>query len=240
VRRLGTTVAGARDSSAGALKWTVPLVVFTGVLAVAAAVADQPPVIQAPTTAATPAAVPPTGAAAASPKPGPNDRHIAVAVRRHLEREHFLRQPIDDAMARRWFESFLENLDPMKVYFLQSDVDAFAQKRDALDDLVKRGDVSFAYEVFSRFLQRVDSRQPLIEKLLATEHDFTKDESIIVDRKAMTWAKTEAEAEDLWRRRIKWDLLVQKMEKTPPEEVKDKLLRSYRSFAKRMHQMSGD
>ena len=191
-------------------------------------VADQPPT-------AVPAA-----AATGSPKPGSNDRHIAVAVRRHLEREHFLRQPIDDAMARRWFENFLENLDPMKVYLLQSDVDAFAQKRDALDDLVKKGDVSFAYEVFNRFLQRVDSRQPLIERLISEPHDFTKDESIVVDRKATTWARTEAEAEDLWRRRIKWDLLVQKMEKTPPEEVKEKLQRRYRSFAKRMHTMTAD
>ncbi|MFM7109433.1 MAG: carboxy terminal-processing peptidase, partial [Planctomycetaceae bacterium] len=41
-------------------------------------------------------------------------------------------------------------------------------------------------------------------------------------------------------KRIKYDLLVQKMEKTPPEEAKDKLLRRYRSFAKRMHQMSAD
>jgi carboxyl-terminal processing protease len=186
---------------------------------------------------------PPAAAAAQlpqSPKPGPNDRHIAVAVRRHLEREHFLRQPIDDTMAARWFSSFLESLDPLKAYFLQSDIDTFAVKRESLDDMVKRGDVSFAYEVFDRFLQRVDSRLPLIERLLATEHDFTADEAIVTDRKATTWTRTEAEAEDLWRRRIKYDLLVQKMEKTPLDEAKDKLLRRYKSFAKRMHQMTAD
>jgi carboxyl-terminal processing protease len=186
------------------------------------AVAEQPP------------------AAAQSLKPGANDRHIAVAVRRHLEREHFLRQPIDDAMSARWFSSFLESLDPLKAYFLQSDIDTFAVKKESLDDMVKRGDVSFAYEVFDRFLQRVDSRLPLIERLLATEHDFTADEAIVTDRKATTWARTEAEAEDLWRRRIKYDLLVQKMEKTPLAEAKDKLLRRYKSFAKRMHQMTAD
>ncbi|MEY3204990.1 MAG: Tail-specific protease precursor [Planctomycetota bacterium] len=179
---------------------------------------------------------PPTG----GPKPGANDPHIAKAVRRHLESEHFLKQPINDAMARRWFDAFLEALDPMKIYLMQSDVDSFMQQRDSLDDLVKRGDVSFAYQVCDRFLQRVDSRLPLIERLLNTPHDFTTPESIVIDRKATQWAKTEAEAEDLWRRRIKYELLVQKMEKTPPEEAKEKLLRRYRSFAKRMHQMTGD
>jgi len=188
---------------------------------------------------ATPPATP-AAAADAGLKPGANDRHIAVAVRRHLEREHFLRQPIDDAMSRRWFASFLESLDPMKAYFLQSDIDVFAQKRDVLDDLVKRGDVSFAYEVFARFLQRVDSRLPLIERLVGESHDFTADESIVTDRKATAWARNEAEAENLWRRRIKYDLLVQKMEKTPLAEAQDKLRRRYRSFAKRMHQMTAD
>jgi len=173
-------------------------------------------------------------------KPGTNDRQIAVAVRRQLEREHFLRKPIDDEIARRWLPTFLESLDPWKLYFLQSDVDGFLQRRDSLDDVVKRGDVSFAYEVLDRFLQRVDQRLPLVERLIAQAHDFGADESIVIDRDATTWARSESEAEDLWRRRIKYDLLVQKMEKTPPAEVQDKLLRRYRSLAKRWHQMTAD
>ena len=178
--------------------------------------------------------------AAAGAKPGPNDRQITLAVKSYVEREHFTKHPIDDEIARRWFSIFLEALDPMKVYFLQSDVDAFMQKRDTLDDLVKRGDVSFAYEVYNRFLERVDSRLPLVEKFLSEPLDFTKEESIVVDRDATTWAQSEAEAVDNWRKRIKYDLLVQKMEKTDPAEAKDKLLRRYKSFARRMHQMTAD
>ena len=106
------------------------------------------------------------------------------------------------------------------------------QKRESLDDLVKRGDVSFAYEVFNRFLERVDARLPMIEKMVNGPQDYTKSESIVIDREAATWAKSEAEAEENWRKRIKYDLLVQKMEKTTPEEAKDNLLRRYKSFAK--------
>ncbi|MBU6309535.1 MAG: carboxy terminal-processing peptidase [Planctomycetes bacterium] len=209
---------------------------------VAPAPADRP-VIQAPAAAPAPAPTAALGQANAPPavvKAGTNDRYIAVAVRRQLENEHFLRKPIDDEIARRWFSSFLESLDPMKVYFLQSDVDSFMQKRESLDDLVKKGDVTFAYDVLTRFLQRVDQRQPLIERLIQSPQDFTKDETIVIDRDETKWAKNEAEAEDVWRRRIKYDLLVQKMEKTPPEEAKDKLLRRYRSLAKRWHQMTAD
>ena len=205
---------------AGLIQWSLPGV------GVGEARAEEPP-----------QAVQATGPVA---KPGPNDRQITLAVRSYLEREHFTRHPIDDEIARRWFGIFLEALDPMKIYFLQSDIDGFLQKRDSLDDLVKRGDVSFSYEVLNRFLQRVDSRLPLIERLLAEEQDFTKDESIVIDRDDTKWAASEAEAVDNWRRRIKYDLLVQKMEKTPLEEAKEKLQRRYRSFSKRMHQMTAD
>ncbi len=216
--------------------------VFATVLGVAFVVAlvvpsrgEQPPTA----VAQQPAAVS-TAAPAAGGKPGPNDRQITLAVRSYLEREHFLRHPIDDDIAKRWFTIFLEGLDPWKLHFLQSDIDGFLQKRDSLDELVKRGDVSFAYEVFNRFLERVDARLPLIEKMVNGPQDFAKDESIVIDREAATWAKSEAEAEDNWRKRIKYDLLVQKMEKTSSEEAKDKLLRRYKSFAKRMHQMTAD
>ena len=248
-----TTRTGWSIGGIGAVALMVALAVMPP--AVEAQVPQQPPavvapapvdrpVIQAPAAApAPPAPVAAAGQANAPPasvKPGTNDRYIAVAVRRQLENEHFLRKPIDDEIARRWFSSFLEALDPMKVYFLQSDVDSFMQKRESLDELVKKGDVTFAYDVLTRFLQRVDQRLPLIERLIQGSQDFATDEAIVIDRDETKWAKNEAEAEDLWRRRIKYDLLVQKMEKTPPEEAKDKLLRRYRSLAKRWHQMTAD
>ena len=248
-----TTRTGWSIGGIGAVALMVALAVMPP--AVEAQVPQQPPavvapapvdrpVIQAPAAApAPPAPVAAAGQANAPPasvKPGTNDRYIAVAVRRQLENEHFLRKPIDDEIARRWFSSFLEALDPMKVYFLQSDVDSFMQKRESLDELVKKGDVTFAYDVLTRFLQRVDQRLPLIERLIQGSQDFATDEAIVIDRDETKWAKNEAEAEDLWRRRIKYDLLVQKMEKTSPEEAKDKLLRRYRSLAKRWHQMTAD
>jgi carboxyl-terminal processing protease len=175
-----------------------------------------------------------------SPTPGPNDRQITLAVKSYLEREHFLRKPIDDEIAARWFNTFLAALDPLKIYFLQSDVDSFAERKSSLDDLVRRGDVSFAYEVYDRFLERVDARIPIVEELLNSKLDFNQKESIVIDRDIAVWAKTQDEVRDKWKKRIKYDLLVQKMEKVAPEEARKKLLRRYTSFAKRMHQMNAD
>jgi carboxyl-terminal processing protease len=173
-------------------------------------------------------------------EPGANDRQITLAVRSYLEREHLTRRQIDDEIAGRWFDMFIGALDPMKMYFMQSDIAEFGERKNQLDDLVRRGNVDFAYDVYRRFMTRVDQRLPLIEKLIQSDLDFTVPETIVIDRDDVDWSATEEEAEARWRRRIKYDLLVQKMEKTPLQESQDKLLRRYRSFAKRMQKMTAD
>jgi carboxyl-terminal processing protease len=178
--------------------------------------------------------------AAGQLEPGANDRQITLAVRSYLEREHLTRRPIDDEIAGRWFEMFIGALDPMKMYFMQSDIAEFGERKNQLDDLVRRGNVDFAYDVYRRFMTRVEQRLPLIEKLIQSDLDFTVPETIVIDRDDVDWSASEEEAEARWRRRIKYDLLVQKMEKTPLAESQDKLLRRYRSFAKRMQKMTAD
>ena len=179
-------------------------------------------------------------AAAEQLEPGPNDRQITLAVRSYLEREHLTRRPIDDEIAGRWFDMFLGALDPMKMYFMQSDIAEFSQRKNQLDDLVRRGNVDFAYDVYQRFISRINQRLPQIEALIQADLDFTAPETIVVDREDVDWSASEEDAEGRWRRRIKYDLLVQKMEKTPLPEAQDKLLRRYRSFAKRIQKMTAD
>ena len=148
-------------------------------------------------------------------------------------------------------------LDPMKLYFLQSDVDGFKTRQDELDDQLRKGDVSFGYYVFNTFLKRVDERVKLVDELLKLDHDFTVDEDMTTDPEVAQYAHTEAEARDLWCKRIKYDLLVLKAGKikksseaknddtTPkeekaPEDPREKLSKRYHNFARRMHQFDND
>jgi carboxyl-terminal processing protease len=172
--------------------------------------------------------------------PSDSDRQVALAVTSLLRRDHLLRHPLDDEISRRCLDSFLEHLDPMKVYFYQSDVDSFRRKQDELDDLARRGDVSFAYTVFNTFLRRVDERVKLVDHFLSVPHDFTVDEELVIDRDAAEYARNEAEAREKWRKRIKYDLLVLKADDIEGEEATEKLSRRYHSFAKRMHQTNGE
>ena len=142
--------------------------------------------------------------------PSAQDRHVTRIVTDLLQREHISKQEIDDEIAQRGLNMFLRSLDPMKLYFNQSDVDEFKQKKDQLAGQIREGDISFAYHVYNRFLQRVDERLEVIKEMIDTEHDFTVEEYLITDRDEMSYAQNGDEARDRWRKRIKYDLLMLK------------------------------
>jgi len=172
--------------------------------------------------------------------PKPRDRQVTIMVATQLRLYHLSKHPLDDEIAKRGLKLFLKTLDPAKSYFLQSDVDEFSQKQSALDDQIRTGDISYGYTIFRRYRERLEQRLPMIEKLIDANHDFTVKEELTVLPDATVYAANEAEAEDRWRRRIKYDLLVLKGNKVEGAEARTRLKRRYSTFAKRMKQMDSD
>ncbi len=172
--------------------------------------------------------------------PRPNDRHVTTVVTSLIRSEHLSKHPLDDEISQRGLKTFIESLDPMKVYFYRSDIDEFMRQQNNLDDMLEDKDISFAYTIFQRFLTRVDERVRQVGDLLKEDFDFTREEYLVTDPDTVEYPANEQEARERWRRRIKYDLLVLKGDKTEGQEARDKLRRRYDSFAKRMHQTDAD
>lgn len=176
----------------------------------------------------------------AEPRPEKrNDREVTLTIVRGL-RDHLTRHPMDEDISRRTFDSFFKSLDPMKVYFTQADINEFSKYRTDLANKIKKGDVSFAYQVFDRLLKRTDERVALVDELLKSDFDFTADETIVTDPKLTVYAKDDAEVRDKWRKLIKYDLLMKKLDKVEGKEARDKIARRYHSIAKMRHQSTSD
>lgn len=124
---------------------------------------------------------------------------------------HIKQAAIDDAISSKLLDAFLKQIDPQKLYFTQDDIDGFAEYRTKLDDLIKAGNVEFAYTTYDLYLKRLDERIALAHQFIDAEHDFTVDESMSVDFDKMPWAKSNKEITDRWRKRIKYDLLSAKL-----------------------------
>jgi carboxyl-terminal processing protease len=140
----------------------------------------------------------------------PSDRRVALLVTQLLRMRHLSQHAPDDEISERCLQTFLKSLDPMKMYFTQADIDEFSKSSNVLDDQVLKGDLKFAYSVFKTFLTRVDERVKLVDELLAMDHDFTVDEEMIADSELAKYPRNDAEARELWRKRIKYELLVLK------------------------------
>ena len=173
--------------------------------------------------------------------PNKNDARIGQMVVGLMKSQHLTRHELDLEIADRTIKSFLKTLDPLKLYFYQSDIDEFmTRKRELLTQLERGAGLDLGYKIFNTFLARIDERVGFAEEWLKANHDFTVDEHMITDPDVAVYAKTVDEARDLWRRRVKFDLLVLKSDGTTGEEAKARLERRYRSFAKRMHQTDSD
>jgi carboxyl-terminal processing protease len=167
------------------------------------------------------------------------DPLVTKMVCEFLRRGHLNKPAIDDEISRRLFRRFLKELDPAKLYFLKSDIDEFKKEETDLDDQLLKGDLGFAYKVYDRLVKRMEERQKLIEELVAANHDYAVKEYLDTDYDKAEPPANNDEVRERWRKRIKFDLLQQRVGSKPvPEaEAKDKVLSRYRSALKRYKQM---
>jgi carboxyl-terminal processing protease len=168
----------------------------------------------------------------------------AVEVLERLESDHYRKQRFDDAMSSQLLDSYLNSLDPARLFLLQSDVDSFAKYRNTLDDAMRKGDLEPGFVMFRTYQQRVVRR---IERLLATlpatiaAMNFKNDEYIDLDREENpAWPKTAAEADEQWRLRLKNSVLSLRLAGKKDADIIKLLEKRYRSQLIRVQQTSGD
>ncbi len=138
----------------------------------------------------------------------PADTSVIVrGVRTLVTEDHIAHPQFDDQMSERAFDLFLRQVDPLKMYLLQSDIDEFSVFRHQLDDFIRVNDVRPAYLVYKRYLQRLNEFMPYIHEQIDAPHDFTVNESIVANAKDISWAANETELKDRIRKTIKLNIL---------------------------------
>jgi carboxyl-terminal processing protease len=158
-----------------------------------------------------------------------DDGKTAQMVASMVSSRHINHPDIDDTISERLFNRFIEAWDSQKLYLLKADIDEFSVNRTELDDQIQRGDVSFAAEFFTRFRERMIARAELLPALIDSEFDFTVDEEMHRDPDDIDWATTAEELNERWRKRIKFDLLMLKLDGKEMDEARKRLKTRYRT-----------
>ena len=139
-----------------------------------------------------------------------NDDELAMISRlvsRVLAPNHYRAHKLDREMSHRLYDEFLKMLDPGKLYFTSADLQPFEARRDTLCQELARGDAGFAFELYALYIRRQREFREFAAEYLKKPIDFTVDEYCRIDRKKADFPATDAERRELWRLRIKNDVL---------------------------------
>lgn len=185
------------------------------------------------------AAAPETGALSQELKPVPQEARAAHVAAEVLTRYHYTGTPLDVALSNRIFDQYLKSLDGEKLLFVQSDIDQLSANRARLGEAIVKEDLSVPFAIFNLYRQRATERFTYARSLLGKGFDFRKDEGYQFARDKAVWAKSEAEIQDFWRRRVKNDWLRLKIAGKNDKQIVELLDRRYDSFIKRIARVRG-
>lgn len=171
-----------------------------------------------------------------------NQVKTALVAAQLMAHSHYLNHPLDAEMSGKVFDEYLNTLDPRHLYFLESDIKEFEPLRSKIGEMMsKRGDVTPAFQMFSRLLERIDQENAYVADLLKNEtFTFTGDETYPLDRKKAPHPADLDAAKKEWRSFLRYAYLQEKLNNHKPEEIVKTLNKRYQRQYKALKDYDSD
>jgi carboxyl-terminal processing protease len=194
--------------------------------------ADAPLALATSTTA--------TATAPTDLSPTDRERRVSKLVSTVIERQHYRQSAINDQVSTLVLDDYIAALDGQRSFFLASDIAEFERYRYQLDDAVLTGALEPVFAIYNRLQVRNRERINQAIESLKTEPDFSVEESFEFDRAKAPWAKTPAELNEIWRKRVKNDALSLLLADKKWPEASEMLRKRYERVLKRTQQTNAD
>ena len=121
-----------------------------------------------------------------------------------LKKGHYSPKDMDDAFSKNIYKNFIDGVDPLKRYFLNSDIEEFKQYENDIDDQIKIKDVTFFKLVYKRLTERIAQIEKIYPRILELPFDFSIEEELSLDYDKMTYPKNLKALENRWRKQLKF------------------------------------
>ena len=148
--------------------------------------------------------------------------------------------PLDNVLSAKIMNRFIKSLDPDRLLFLQTDIDKFMGDSAKIDDGINREDLQIPFSIFNLYEQRVVDRITYARNLLKQNFDFSVQEDYSLLRDKDPWPQSEAESNDLWRKRVKSDWLRLKLAGKTDQAIRDTLDKRYENSLERAYKYKSD
>ena len=172
----------------------------------------------------------------------PEIRHerIGELVTQFIQKSHYNQIAVDDELSSKVLDLYIKTLDGNRHHLLASDLEFFEQYRYALDDLIKSRPLDPVYDMYKVYRTRARDRFNYAISLLESEPDFFIEETYQFDRSEAPWATSEAELDEIWRKRVKSEALRLMLADKTWEETQEILTNRYKRVLRQLDQIKTD
>lgn len=187
----------------------------------------------------------------------PESQHTTASKRitARFTRGHYKKVKISDELSQAVFDRYIKQLDYSRNIFLATDIADLQKHSLEFDDVFARGRLTFAYDIYNLNMQRRLERYQYALSLLNSEvvtitqgneelepspFDFSQDEVYGYDREDAPWPASTAELDELWRLKVKSDVLNLTLAGKKWSKVKEVLTKRYNYAIKRLKQSESE
>lgn len=160
-------------------------------------------------------------------KPDEQQSLVTKEVVGLLENYNYKKPKLNDSISSIVFDRYIKALDPSKYYFLESDIKEFETNRYTLDDDFRIGDLSAPFYIFNVYLKRYNERVDYSISQIKNKYDFNQNDTYVYDRGKLPWAKNTTELNDIWKKRVKYELVNLKIAGTDEAKNIETLTKRY-------------
>ena len=172
--------------------------------------------------------------------PAPEHSLSSVLITKFIDKMHYKRTQLGDAESQAILAQYIDTLDPNRLFFTRQDIASFERYQTLLDDALLKGDMRPAFAIFERFRERRIERAEFALQQLEKDFDFDVNERYQFDRSDVPWAEDTAELDELWRKRVKNDVLSLGLAGKSDEELTKTLRGRYERLKTRSHQFHAE
>ena len=156
-----------------------------------------------------------------------------------LEESHYVDRRYDDGMSQAHLDTYLDRLDPSRLFLTAADITEFSKWQTSLDDLGKDGDLDPAFHIYNTYAAQAEARlTQVIEELpeLVASFNYDVDEYTEADPTERAWAGDDEALTERWRKRLKSQALSLKLADKPADEIAPTLVKRYENQLMRLGQ----
>ncbi|MBB5644392.1 carboxy terminal-processing peptidase [Pedobacter cryoconitis] len=162
----------------------------------------------------------------------PDEKQSLVArqVVALIENYNYKKIVVNDSISSIVLDKYIKALDPYRNYFLASDIKDFEQFRTTLDDSFRDGDLSAPFYIFNIYSKRYNETLDYAMAHIKDKYDFNQQDTYVFNREKMPWVTSIATLNDIWKKKVKYELVNLKLAGTSDAKNAETLTKRYKNL----------